>query len=316
MKTLAAITWSALVSLSVSVSAVDLFPFVLPWDDAGTGITNLSAHLQRPAGGKGFVVARDGHLFAGKERIRFFGVNMAFGGNFPTHADAEKIAARMAKFGINCVRFHHMDTSIAPDGILQKDRRTFDPESLDRIDYFIAELKKNGVYANLNLHVGNQYPGMPKWEGAPNYFKGIDNFYPPIIEQQRDFARALLTHTNPYTKISYANEPAVAFIEINNENGLVMEWNNGSFDDLPDPYAAEFRRQWNDWLRKKYGTGEKLKEAWNQGVEPLGTELVNGDLENWKLRWFLEQNGGAKAEARTSQLEARTLPGIQSRCAE
>jgi hypothetical protein len=309
MKTAAIFTLSALLSLGVDTFAADLFPFVLPWDDASTGITNLSAHLHRPAGGKGFVVARDGHLFAGKERIRFFGVNMAFGGNFPTHADTEKIAARMAKFGINCVRFHHMDTSIAPDGILQKDRRTLDPESLDRLDYFITELKKNGIYANLNLHVGNQYPGMPKWEGAPNYFKGVDNFYPPMIEQQRDFARALLTHTNPYTKISYANEPAVAFIEINNENGLVMEWNNGSCDDMPDPYAAEFRQQWNEWLRKKYGTGETLKESWNQGVEPLGTELVSADLENWKQRWFLEQNGGAKAEARTSQLEARTLPG-------
>jgi hypothetical protein len=193
----------------------------------------------------------------------------------------------------------------------KKDRRTLDPEALDRLDYFIAALKKNGIYANLNLHVGNQYPGMPKWEGAPSYFKGVDNFYPPMIEQQRDFARALLTHTNPYTKTTYANEPAIAFIEINNENGLVMEWNNGSLDDMPDPYAAEFRRQWNEWLRKKYGTTEKLEEAWNQGVEPLGAELINADFEKWKEHWLLEQNGGAKAETRILQLDGKSnsLPG-------
>jgi hypothetical protein len=311
MNTPSIVTLSAILSLASAVPAADLFPFVLPWDDASPGITNLEKHLHRPAGGKGFVVAHDGHLFAGEERIRFFGVNMAFGGNFPTHADAEKIAARMAKFGINCVRFHHMDTSIAPDGILQKDRRTLDPESLDRLDYFVAELKKKGIYTNLNLHVGNRYPGMPKWEGAPSYFKGVDNFYPPMIEQQRDFARALLTHVNPYTKTSYANEPAVAFIEINNENGFVMEWNNGSFDDMPDPYAAELRRQWNEWLRKKYGTDAKLRETWNQGVEPLGEELVNSNLNQWQEHWFLEQNGGAKAEARNSQIDARenSLPG-------
>ena len=40
---------------------------------------------------------------------------------------------------------------------------------------------------------------------------------------------------------AYIDEPAVAFIEINNENGLIMEWNNGSLDPMPDPFAAELR---------------------------------------------------------------------------
>ncbi len=271
--------------------AADMFPFVLPWDDATPGITNVSALLDKPAGDAGFVTARDGHLFAGPKRVRFFGVNLAFGGNFPTHADAEKVAARMAKFGINCVRFHHMDTGTAPGGILQKDKRTLDPESLDRLDYFIAQLKKNGIYANLNLHVGLEYPGFQKWEGAAGYFKGVDNFFTPMIGQQRDYARALLAHTNPYTGRAYVDEPAVAFIEINNENGLIMEWNNGSLDAMPDPFAAEFRQQWNAWLTRKYGEHAKLAASWNQGVEPLGEEM----LKPARTAWAFEQNGGAKA---------------------
>jgi hypothetical protein len=232
-------------------NAAGLFPFVLPWDDASHSAPNVSAWLDKPAGAQGFVTARDGHLFAGRNRIRFFGVNVAFGGNFPSHADAEKIAARMAKFGINCVRFHHMDTGTAPAGLLKTDRLTLDREMLDRLDYFIAQLKKNGIYADLNLHVGREYPGFAKWDGAPGYFKGVDNFFPPMIAQQRDYARALLAHVNPYTGASYANEPAVALIEINNENGLVNEWNNGALDAMPDPYAADLRRQWNEWLAKK-----------------------------------------------------------------
>jgi hypothetical protein len=126
-------------------SAVEPFPFVLPWDDATPGITDLSGYLEKPAGRHGFVTARDGHLFAGEKRIRFFGVNLAFGANFPTHADATKVAARMAKFGINCVRFHHLDTSVAPAGLLEKDRVTLNPENLDRLDYFIAQLKAHGI---------------------------------------------------------------------------------------------------------------------------------------------------------------------------
>ena len=283
---------SCAVALSIAAAHAQTFPFVLPWDDASESVTNISSWLDKPAGARGFVVAHNGHLFAGEKRIRFFGVNMAFGGNFPTHDDAEKVAARMAKFGINCARFHHMDTGTAPNGILQKDRRTLDPEMLDRLDYFIAQLKKNGIYANLNLHVGNEYPGMQKWDGAPGYFKGVDNFFPPMIEQQRDYARALLTHVNKYTGAKYADEPAVALIEINNENGLIMEWNGGSLDNMPDPYAAEFRKQWNAWLTKKYGSNEKLTAAWNQGAEPLGAEMLKTDHAAWNF----EQQGGAKTE--------------------
>lgn len=222
---------------ALAAHAAELFPFVLPWDDATPSITNISNLLEKPAGLHGFVTAKDNHLFTGDQRIRFFGVNMAFGGNFPAHADAEKVAARMAKFGINCVRFHHMDTGTAPSGLLQKDRKTLDPESLDRLDYFVNELKKNGIYTNLNLHVGNQYPGMPTYEGS-GYFKGVDNFFPPMIEQQHAYATALLKHVNPYTKLAYTADPAVAFIEINNENGLVMEWNGKALDAMPDPYAS------------------------------------------------------------------------------
>jgi hypothetical protein len=309
---------AAAVPLALSAArAADMFPFVLPWDDASPSVTNVSAWLDKPAGSAGFVTAREGHLFAGRKRVRFFGVNMAFGGNFPTHADAEKVAARMAKFGINCVRFHHMDTGTAPGGLLQKDKRTFDPESLDRLDYFIAQLTKNGIYTNLNLHVGLEYPGFKKWEGASNYFKGVDNFFPPMIDQQHDFARALLTHVNPFTKKAYVDDPAVAFIEINNENGLIMEWNNGALDPMPDPFAAEFRQMWNAWLTKKYGDHAKLVAAWDNGAEPLGEELLKPNHSAWTL----EQHGDAKAErdfaaadgAASETMQVRvTRPGKES----
>jgi hypothetical protein len=288
------------VTSSPATRAAEMFPFVLPWDDASTGATNVSAWLDKPAGEAGFVAARDGHLFAGPKRVRFFGVNLAFGGNFPTHADAEKVAARMAKFGINCVRFHHMDTSTAPGGLLQKDKHTFDPESLDRLDYFVAQLKKNGIYGNLNLHVGLEYPGFQKWEGASGYFKGVDNFFPPMIEQQREYARTLLTHVNPFTGKAYVDEPAIAFIEINNENGLIMEWNGGTLDAMPDPFAAEFQKQWNAWLMKKYGDHAKLAAVWNEGAEPLGAEMLKPGHD----AWYFEVHGEAKATHDFSAAEA------------
>lgn len=270
-----------------------LFPFVLPWDDASAGVTNMSGLIEKPAGKQGPIQARDGHFFAGDSRIRFFGVNLCFGGNFPTHDEADQIAARMAKFGINCVRFHHMDTSVSPSGLLEKDRLTIDPERLERLDYLIARLKEHGIYSNLNLHVGKPYPGLPTWEDMPNYGKGVDNFDPAMISQQKNYARALLNHVNPYTRYRYAEEPAVAIVEINNENALWHEWSNGSLDDMPAHYSNTLQAGWNDFLAQKYGDDTKLKAAWNVKEEPTGQELLkNRGFAQGLQAWNLEMHSG------------------------
>ena len=42
--------------------------------------------------------------------VRFWATNICFEGCFPTHQQAERLAARLARLGINCVRMHHMDS--------------------------------------------------------------------------------------------------------------------------------------------------------------------------------------------------------------
>src|SRR5688500_8901464 len=115
---------AALALLAATVSGADLFPFDLPWDASAPTVIRLAPLNETPAGRDGFVQAKGGHLFAGEKRLRIFGVNVCFGANFPTHEAAEKVAARMAKFGINCVRFHHLDMFSAPGGIFAKDGKT------------------------------------------------------------------------------------------------------------------------------------------------------------------------------------------------
>ena len=145
-----------------------------------------------------------------------------------------------------------METNPEPTGLMQKDNATIDPQRLDRLDYFIAALKRHGVYVDINLHVGRMYPGFEKWEGMSGYFKGVDNFVPGMIESQKQFARDLLTHVNPYTRTAYTDEPCVAFVEINNENALFSEWYGGKIDKLPPVYLKELENQWNAWLSAKY----------------------------------------------------------------
>jgi hypothetical protein len=58
----------------------------------------------------------------------------------------------------------------------------------------------------------------------------------------------------------------VAFVEISNEDALFAVWGGRQLDQLPEPYAATFRKLWNAWLRKKYGSTERLGQAWGAGA--------------------------------------------------
>jgi hypothetical protein len=281
---------------------LNLIPWVLPWDDATQSVppsvTNASAWLDKPAGARGFVTVRDGHLYTGDKRLRFLGTNMTASAAFPEHADADKVAARMAKFGINCVRFIGMDADWTNANIFGPDGKSISPQQLERLDYFVAQLKANGIYSDLGLTGCHAYPGFPRWEGMPEYCKGLDLFYPPLVQMQRDYARSLLTHFNPYTKTRYADEPAVAIIEINNENGLISQWDWGKLDGMLPVYAEELDRQWNAWLKARYPTDEALKQAWDVVQKPLGAEmLTNGDFGNGAQSWVLEVSGTAQATA-------------------
>lgn len=294
-----------------SLLADGLRPFVLPWDDVTRGPTNLSDWLPKPAGRDGYIrVGEDGHLYTDKGRIRFFGVNLCFGACFPDKEAAKAIAARMAKFGINCVRFHHMDSRPFPDGVRARNvtnSRELDPEALDRLDFLIAELKKNGIYVNLNLLVSRPFFAA---DGLPQEIESLDwkaahvvgFFFEPLLALQREYARKLLTHRNPYTGTTYTEEPAVAFVEINNENGLLHAWMEQRLDNMPEVFKSGLRRQWNEWLQRFYGSTEALRDAWGAEAEVLGDEmLTNPQLSRVAMGWNLETHG--VAEASLSPLE-------------
>lgn len=291
-----------------------LFPFVLPWDDSSPGIANISSWLHKPAGKFGTLRAgADGHLYAGKERIRLRGVDITYGSCFPTHEEAEKIAARMAKFGLNIVRFHCMDQNPYPRGLFErsfKNTRDFDPEALERMDYFISVLEKNGIYiylCTLNYRPFRAADGLPKEieqaKGFMNQGRHVIGFFnQPIIELQKEFAKKLLTHPNPYTGLRYNEDPAVAFVEINNENGLFQACQNGIGDLYPEPYQNEWKVLWNEWLLTRHGSTEKMRAAWGQlASEAPGQEmLVNGFFSGAVEPWILEKNATGEAEVALS----------------
>ena len=267
------------------LAAAQPFPFLISYDgpDNASSVAHL---LEAPAGKHGFVRVVDGHFANDAGPIRLNGTNLTGPANFPTHADADLLAARLARFGLNCVRLHYMDADYGnfrnpkQPGIVAADpatQRRLDPGQLDRLDYLVAALKKRGIYVNVNLHVARQWDardGFPPARGRPWADKGLDNFEPRMIELQKEYARLLLTHPNRYTGLSFADDPCVAVVELNNENALFHQYLAGGLDRLPEPYAGEFRRQWNAWLRIRHGSTEALRRAWRWEPVPLGEEQI------------------------------------------
>jgi len=303
-----------------AVTATDdfppLFPFVISYD--GPENASSMAHLlSAPAGKHGFVRSENGRFVDDAGPVRLHATNLTGPANFPSHRDADRLAARLARFGINCVRLHFMDTLYGSfmdrsrQGILTEEpttQRNFDPAQVERLDYMIAAFKKRGIYVDINLHVGRTWDerdGFPAKEQRPWADKALDNFEPRMIELQREYARKLLTHVNPYTGHAYADEPCVAAVEINNENALFMGYHTGSIARLPEPYAGEFRRQWNAWLRAKYASTAAMLAAWQWTPAPLGNEQIPEGRFDRPItldgrRWILAR-GTAEISAQVQQ---------------
>jgi hypothetical protein len=280
----------------------------MSWTPTAPGVMSATDLLDKPAGKDGPIIVRDGHFYSGAKRIRFWGVNFAFSACFPLHEQADAVAQRLANYGINAVRIHHADMMTFPGGIWADGKcETFSPEALDRLDYLIAALKKQGIYSDLNLHVSRTWSKSHQWENAdklPESFdKLIDIFHPDLIAANKQYARDLLGHVNAYTKVRYADEPAICFVEINNEDTLFLWGGEQALARLPEPYAGMLQKLWNEWLTQKYGAREKLREAWAVGEMPLGENLLRGDF---KKDWHTEQHETAKLTATVEKLPNET----------
>jgi hypothetical protein len=268
---------------------IPLQPFVINHHNRVDSAADVSFLLDAPAGRDGFIRVEGGHLVKPNgERLRIWGVNLTGWTKgstlLPPKEQAPLWAKTLARFGINCVRFHFLDLTTRdpadpsprprPSGLIdrhQNHTQSFDPEQLDRLDYFVAELKKRGIYTNLNLNVGRTYKDG---DGVPDHdliahSKGMTFIGERLLELQRDYARQLLTHYNPYTKSEYRHEPSVAIVEIVNENSIYEFWlrnwlrgeKTADGPDIQLDFTAFYERQlserYNAWLSENR-TAEEL----------------------------------------------------------
>lgn len=277
-----------------AVSREGWFPFAIPTlavQETAKADLDLSFLNEVPAGKHGFVRVKGDRILDGKGRdLRLFGTNVCDFHVIPPKEQSPRIAARLAQLGFNAVRLHYYDWAAAPAGIMKPDMETVDPAMFDRMAWLIHCLIQKGIYVNINLHVARAYSGQPE-SGVNPMGKVVDRIVPRFLESQKNFARQILTTKSPYSGRTFAEEPGIYTIELNNENSL-LQANVMSFDQihvLPEDLIAPVRTSWNEFLRKRYSNTAILKREWGAEGKLSEKELLPRAFE-------LEASGGAQAD--------------------
>lgn len=286
------------------------FPFHLPADDSTT--QRFLPEFSKVAADDYVTVGADGYFMADGEPIRFWGMNLAYSACFPEKDDAEMIAARLRKMGVNLVRFALMDSPWGgEDGNIffgESTTQVIDFFTLDRLHYFVAQLKEEGIYSNFIIHHSRTFlegDGVVHADSINQTAKAVNMFDRQMIDLQKDFALQLLAPVNTYTGLSMADDPAVALIEISDENTLYGYWKSDWLEHqsngggLIQRHIDSLDQRWNEFLQNKYDSQNELETAWNAtaGTGGQNEQVLDGDFEmgDMDVNYVMELHDVAEA---------------------
>ena len=126
----------------------------------------------------------------------------------------------LARMGVNMVRLH---AGIDPKG--PGSRITdINEKEIDHIWRFVAEAKKQGIYVTISPFYANGQDAA-RW-GIEGYgigpLFGLLLFDETLQTGYKAWAKALFGRANPYTGLPLAKDPAVAIIQVHNEDSLLF----------------------------------------------------------------------------------------------
>lgn len=287
----ATVTWGA---ENTSQPEDGWFLFSPGKDSLDKAVLDLRNLNEPEAGSKGVVIAKGNDVVFEKtgEPARFWGVSVT-GGRWGivksmTKEQADYLAARLAKVGVNMVRIH------AAEFPEEAEMDAY----LDKVFYLEAALKKQGIYTGLNwICTASNWP--------------LSDIY--IDPEARDKARALVSRfmgtKSPYTGMTLARDPAVAYVEVVDEDSVF--WWTFNPKRLTPPVREKLEKNFATWLTSKYGTLEKAKAAWgpaDQKTEPEGDDFAAGRVALYATggltgnAWAVQQRNPQRASDQTRYL--------------
>jgi hypothetical protein len=264
------------------------------------------------AGEHGFIrLSQDGESFVrgDGQPIRFWsGSNYSWripfsDGNFLVSPQEKEQVAHHARWsakrGINMVRFHG---HLPPKHSNKRDVPAITRESMNEVDlhgawYMVAAFKQEGIYSTLSPYWGSHTDNEPEWDLGfkGGNLAGLVFFYEPVEQMYRRYLRRLYTEINPYTGTALKDDPAVAVIQLQNEDSLLF-YTASRISGRP---LEVLTKTFGDFLTRKYGSLERAlgrytseyESNWDlRGYDDLGKGTV-AVLQNWF--WTLDAKNRA-----------------------
>ena len=233
---------------------------------------DLSSLTDAPAGKYGRIIRRKGQFAyekAPEKTVRLFGFNnihtevwyKIFGKAIPRgefEKNAKELARAIRAQGYNYVRLHGIDLDIMRGSTRDL---VFDPESMDRWDFLLAEFKKQGIYVKYVVFSYNFYGLVTNYQ---NSMRGKDMHRLMFLSgrpfERERFVRGMrqmLQHVNPYTGLAWKNDPVIAVVDIYNEEHA----GHLRVREVAAMYPQEYRffvKRWGEWLKKRYAGRQDL----------------------------------------------------------
>lgn len=231
----------------------------------GTAI-DASNMLEKPSGQHGHVTI-DGEdlVFEDGTPFKVWGTVVGGSAIYPTKEDAEANAKMIALQGFNTVRFHATATGLGSgwDVLNPQDRQAgwISPEYMDKLSYYIYQLKENGIYYGFDLTSAPAFRDNDvKYFDELSENHGLHWFDPDTMDRREKWYKQILTYKNPYTGLSMAEDPSMIWVSYCNECSMFK--GNGGPGITNDYYRNELQEYYNAWLRDKYPSREALEYAW------------------------------------------------------
>ena len=291
------------------LSPADSWAFNPPQDKfTADAVLDLSYLNEKVAGASGFVrLSADGNSFVrgDGQPIRFWSVvtRVDYDVMKMTPEQLDQMYSFLAKRGVNMVRLFLM-LPIEKEGSAITD---VDQKQIDAAWRAVSIGKKHGVYALICPYwAAFKVPQSWGLEGAAGANSTALLFFNPKLQAAyKEWVRKLYAPANPYTGIALKDDPSVAIIQVQNEDGLFW-WSTQS---VPEGQLRVLGKQFGDWLIAKHKSLDAAKVAW-EGFGQPGDDFAAGVVSMVSPKaviWELTQNAtGGKAKRLRDEAEFLT----------
>ena len=291
------------ISMVIRVSAnTDYYEFPFYKDTSLPESVSYPANtvLGVPAGKHGWLEYKKNKLvFQDGTPAKFWGVNLTFSGGRntlvpPNKEEATQLVLMLSQLGINHVRLVGLDLTAPEIALGWLNKRSRHSETLDKLNYFIYLLRTSGIYYSFSINNSSKII-LDRVDGAIHgmrqgirKYKEVKLFDDKSISAVVGWYKYFFSLVNPYTGLTYAEDPANIYLAAVNEDSIFHSYFE-NFKSLGDNAIEVLTEKYVSYLRGKYQSTSALRKAWDepgliglQHKEDLDANLV--DLVKYKDR--------------------------------